>query len=301
MRKPMRNVVGAGIAAVFAVACLGASADTIYLHNGVAVDGIVRDRGDGIFEVKADERTVIYRAEEIASIEKNEKTGALDLEAVKQEVAAKKAELEALTGLTEQQRDRVDALITELRGAETAERANIRDTLVQLHADWGIQKYLAYLLDYSYSPSLLEATVWVSPGEAIPFLTMGVEHGSYEVRAMAIDLLGRIGHRQSAGLIARGLVDHAFEVRLASIYALATINARQATPALISMMTQPDVKLSNAAKDALKGLWQAELGGSAPDSVTGWTEFWERNKVGDAIEYESLVPMIQPDQEFVVG
>jgi len=301
MKEFMRKTLGKSIGVLLAAAALQASADTLYLTNGVVIDGIVRDRGDGIFEVQADQLKVIYRADEIASIEKNDKTGALDLEAVKREVEAAKAELEALTGLTEQQRDRVDALITDLRGAEATERANIRDTLVNLHADWGIAKYINYLFGFSYSASLLEAAVWVDPGTAIPFLTHGVTHPHSEVRAKAIELLGRIGHRQSAALIARGLPDHSYDVRISAIYALAEISARQATPALISMMGQPDIKLSNAARDALKGLWQAEVGDAVPDGVTAWKEFWEKNKIGDAIEYESLEPLILPEQEFVIG
>ncbi|MBI1318404.1 MAG: hypothetical protein GC168_05550 [Candidatus Hydrogenedens sp.] len=289
------------LAAVAAAAAFPASADTIYLNNGVEIDGIVKDRGDGIFEVEAGGRKVIYRASEVGSIEKNDKTGKLDMEEVRRQVAAQKQALEEETGLTEQQRDRVDELITGLRGADGGQRGKIQDTLVQLQADWGIAKYVNYLFQVSYNASLLEAAVWVSPGDAMPYLRAGVEHPNGEVRAKAIELLGRLGDRDSASLIARGLVDHIFDVKLSAIYALSEMNIRKATPAMIDMLTQPDVKLANAAREGLALMWKAELGDTPPDSATGWKEFWEAHRVADAIALEGLEPLVTPDLEFVYG
>ena len=290
---------------VVAVAALSlsfaATADTLYLKTGITVHGKVTDRGNGVVELETGGRTVLYRSKDVVSVEKNSKTGVRTSEEIETRVEIRLAEMERLTGLTLEQRNRVDRLIGELATSSPSQVQKIRDTFVQLHSDWGLTQYFKWTFRYSKPPWLLVAMVWVSPGEAIPILQEAAENPFFETRARAIELLGRLGHRESTSLIARGLVDHKFDVKLAAVYALGNLGSTAATPALVEMIGQPDIKLSNASRESLAAIWQGEVGEDPPQTVTEWNTFLEGKSLGSSISLTNLEPLIPPDLEMIMG
>ena len=144
MRRVMLFVMGA----VLCVAAL-AAADTVYLNNGVRFDG-----------VEAGERTLVYRPSEIARIEENDKTGGFDREAARARWERRDAELTALTGLTAEERETVEALMYRLQRSDPAERKSVRDKLVKLQEEMPVFKFLAWRMpgvSHRLSPWVLEA------------------------------------------------------------------------------------------------------------------------------------------------
>jgi hypothetical protein len=292
------------------VLCLGAAAmtapghaDTLYLQGGITVDGVVKVRPDGVYEVNTAGRTVFYRPEEVERHETNDKTGHLDMDAVKAGVQARLAELERETGLTAEQRARVNDFLNRLESGTASTRLDARDRLVAMNQEISIVRYLKTLFDQLITPSLLEAIYYVSPSECVPELERGVMHSNYLCRAKAIDLLALMVHRPSAPLVARGLADHKLEVKLSAAYALAKLGERAASPALVELKGQPDVKLANASQEALQALWASELpqGGAVPKTVSEWNAFLEGRSIDGAFGLASLEPLIMPEEEFIIG
>jgi len=298
MNKALLIMAVAGLAIAL---CTTAAADTLYLKTGVAVHGKVTDKGNGVFELEAGGRKVMYRAKDVVSVEKNDKTGVRSWDEVEAKVESRLEKMERLTGLTLEQRTRVDRLVADLATASPAQMQQIRETFIQLHQDWGLAKYFKWTFGFSKPPWLLVAMVWIEPGEAIPILQEAAENPYFETRARAIELLGRLGHRDSAPLVARGLMDHTFDVKLAAIYALGNLNSRAATPALIEMIGQPDIKLANAAREALAAIWQTELGDLKPRTVSEWQDFVAPRGGNEGISLANLEPLILPEFEMVMG
>jgi HEAT repeat protein len=126
----------------------------------------------------------------------------------------------------------------------------------------------------------------------------GAQSTYFGVRAMALDLLGRAAPPGSVPLVARGLVDHKPEVRIAAAYAIASLGARETTPALIGQLSHADQRVSNAARDALASLWEERLGDQKPATVDEWSAFWSAQTVSGApIALDTLEPLIAPEDE----
>lgn len=282
--------------------CFTSGADTITLTHGGIVEGIVKDKGDGVLEVNAGGNVVFLRADEVAQIEKNDRDGTLNMDEVKAQVAEELARMEQETGLTLEQRERVDALLNQMQSGSPAEQLEARERLVKLNQEFSIVRYLEYWFRSLVSTALLEAIYYVAPAEAVDNLQYGVSYTNQECRSKAIDLLATMGHADSAELIARGLADHSIDVRLSAVYALAKLGVKKASTAFTELMAQPDIKVSNASQQALEALWAAELNGQpAPKSVTEWNDFLSKQGFGGGFSLGSLEPLITKEEEFIFG
>jgi sRNA-binding regulator protein Hfq len=281
-----------------------AAADTIYLNNGVRFDGVVTQLPDGNYRVNVGERVLIYRAEEIDRIEQNDRTGHFNWSDARERWAKQDAELQELTGLNAEQRKRVRELLYDLQITEDSRRMVARDELLAMQTQIDIFPYLQFRLDevsHRLSPWVLEAMYYISPQRALPHLRRNTEHVFYGTRQKAIELLGRMEHTESAPLIARGLVDHNFDVRAEAALSLARLSARYATPALIETMIHPDMRVSQAAHQALQTLWHASLGESTPQTVNEWNDVWEQHSstYDNPLELSTLTSFILPEHEFM--
>lgn len=284
------------------LACGAASADTLTLTNGATVDGKVKQRSDGLYEVSAGGNLVIYRPEEVVQLETNDRDGTLNLDEVREQVRAEQERLLKETGLTQEQRDRVDDLLNRMQSGSPAERLEARERMMKLNQEVSILRYLKYWFTNLITPALLESIYDVSPADCIDELERGVTHANYACRAKAIELLATMGHADSTDLIARGLVDHSFDVQLATIYALAKLGSKKSSNALLEMMAKPDVKLGNASQEALALLWISELGGQTPPkSVSEWKEFLSKQNFQGGYTITELEPLILPEEEFIYG
>ena len=290
-------------AAVMVVLATAVAAGTVYLNTGVRIDAVVTERPDGLYTVKAGAKTLTMRPGEIKRIEKNEKTGAFDKEAALARWAVRDAELTQLTGLTADQRRQVKALMFKLQTSSVAERTAARDTLVAMQQEMDVFPYLAWQfpqLSHRLAPWVLEAMFYVDVTRVLKYLREGAVHPYAGTRARAIELMGRFGDRDSAPLIARGLLDHDMDVRIQAAYALARIGAKKATPALIETLKHPDLRVSNSGREALTALWSGAIGDEKPRTVSEFTAIWEANKggVGSPLQLAKLEPLIAAEEEF---
>lgn len=280
-----------------------AVADTIVLSNGVSVDGTITERPDGTLLVQAGDQRVIYRKSEISSIEKNNKTGKVDLTEAKARWAERDAELTRTTGLNAEQRRQVRSIMSQLQLSDPAQRKILRDKLVALQAQMDVYRYLDLQLpelSHRLSPWVLEAMFFIDPARIQNVLRRNTQHTYFGTRAKAIELLGRLRDVTSTDLVVRGLADHQPEVQIMAIYALANMGAREATPALIEFLKNPDMRLANAAREALEAIWKTKLSDPKPDTVETWNAFWNANaaSVGAPLQLAALQPLINPEEEY---
>ena len=279
----------------------GAVADTIFLKNGVSVDGVIKQR-EGYIEVKAGDRTVVYRDSEIARIEQNAKTGKQDLGELAARWELEEAEMVKKTGLDALQRRRVRELVGELTKDATSRMA-AREKLVAMQSEADVFRYLRFLIpDASHYqvPHIFEAMFYLDSNRAVKEIRIGTQHNYFEARAKAIELLGGIAHKESVPLMARGLADEKFEVKIQAAYALARTGVKGATPALIEMLKHPDLRVGNASRESLAALWAEVVGDEAPKTVEAWTKIWEAHQEGVSgrIQLASLQPLVLPEEEF---
>lgn len=286
-----------------AITCLAgmAGADTLYLKNGVRVDGKVSTTSDGLLRLEVGSRVVIYRPEEVARIEENDRTGVLNRDEAIAQWRERDAELTRETGLNAEQRHKVTTLMYQLQRED--ERPPAQRELVALQEEVDVFHFLALqfpgLMD-RLSPWVLETMAYIDAKRALPLLREALEKNIYGTRAKAAEILGKIGDRPSAPVIARGLLDHAPEVKYTAAYALGALGARQATPALIAVMGDADRRVRNAAQEALQVLWAGEIRDETYNTREQWEALWQAQSasVGDAIVLASLAPLIRPEEEF---
>ena len=276
-------------------------ADTIYLKNGVQVDGKVTTTNEGLLKLQVGDRTVIYRPSEVSSIEQNDRSGVLDREAAVARWQERNAEMTRLTGLDDEQRMRVKNLLYKLQRED--ERPAAQRELVALQEQMDVFRYLEYRfpgLSDRLSPWALEIMAYIDAKRALPTLREALEKNIYATRAKAIEILGKIGDRESTAFIARGLVDHAPEVRFSAAYALAALKSRQATPALIDLLQDGDRRVRNASMDALRALWADVIGQETYNTTEQWEALWaaQSGTVPGSIKLAALSPLVPPEEEF---
>lgn len=292
---------------LLAVALLAATAgaDTVYLKNGVEFDGVVTPVPDNpdVFKVTAGERSLVYRAEEIDRVEKNEKTGKLSKEEILANWEEQNRILTEETGLTAEQRNLVMGLMFELKTDNVSKRVAVREKLIGLQKEFDAYSFLANQLpgvSILIGPNLLEALAYMDSSRALELLQAGAQNNYSGTRVMAIELLGRLGHTGSKDLIVRGLADHKQEVQISAIYVLAGMGAREVTPALISLLPNPDERVSNASREALLALWANALPDPKPGTVDEWTAFWNaQEKSGTPVQLADLKALSNPEEEIV--
>lgn len=300
MRIPTR-IISPALAALLWAAPL--AADTIWLNTGIKFDGVVNQRPDGSYQVRAGDRLLVFRADEVAKIEENDRTGALDLDEVRARWAARDAELTAETGLNAEQRRLVEAALWDLQNEEDGIRLRARNDLIRMQEQFDVFKYLAFQfpqLSHRLSPHALETLVLLDAGRGRAVAREALTHPYQGTRAKAIEMLGRVNDTEYAAEIARGLVDHSLDVRIAAAFVLGALGAKAATPVLIGSLTHPDLRVNNAARDALNTIWRAETGGERLVTPEEWQKLWgaQAARVGTRLAAVDLKPLIDPELEF---
>lgn len=290
------------LAATLAAASAAAFADTLTLTNGSTVDGKVKVNSDGIYEVDAGGNLVFYRPDEVTKHEQNERDGTLNMDEIKAQVEAVQAKLTEQTGLTLEQRNRVDDLLNRIRSGSPSGKLDAKDQLVKMNQEVSLLKYLDHWLDSAPSPELLEAVFLVQQGASAPKMEKMLTHDNPLCRATAIELLAKMGKKDDIPQLARGLADHKLEVRLAAIYAMAALGVKEASPALAQMTADMEMKVSNASKQALGILWKTELAGKeTPGDSAAWEAFVKQQAPGGAFKLSDLKPLVEPGTEFIYG
>lgn len=291
---------------IIALVLLGlsqAQADTIHLKNGVRFDGVVTPvpEQQGLYKITAGDRQLFYRESEIEKIEKNSKTGHLDKEELLKRWEERNKLLTEETGLTADQRRLVRGLMMELKSEDASTRIAVRDKLSVLQQEFDVFGYIASLypeLSPLLAPNVLQLLAQLDPIRGLAIVQESAQANYFATRAIAIELLGRMGHKDSVPLIARGLADFNQQVQISAAYALAGLAVREATPALIALLANADLRVSGAARESLAALWAAELGDKRLISVSEWDEFWKAQTApGTPIQLAQLEPLSPEEEE----
>ena len=291
------------VTALIVLTLLPVSADTVYLKNGVRFDGVVTPvpEQQGLYKVKAGTRQLFYRESEIDHIEKNTRTGILDKKALLARWEERNKKLTEETGLTAEQRRLVRGLMFELKSDDVSKRIAVRDRLKALQEEFDAYGYLASLyeeLSPLLAPNVLRVLTQVDPKRSIPLLQESAQSNYFGVRAIAIEMLGQLRHKESIPLVVRGLADFSRPVQISAAYALANMGVRQSTPALISLLTHADLRVSGASREALAALWREQLGDKRLKTVSEWEAFWKSQTLSETpIQLAQLKPLSPEEDE----
>lgn len=301
----MRGICYTLASAGFLAVCpLTVHADTIHMKNGIEIEGIVQSQDDVKTLVKVDTRDIVLRTDEIESIEKNEKTGAIDRAKLQEDAAKRDAELTQLTGLDAAQRIRVKNAMQLLAAPDpNTQSKGVRD-LVALSKEMSVYRYLEYCLPSllpRFTPGVLEAMLIMDPVKTVPHLRDETGNIDGPSRGKAIELIGRAKDADGVGLVVRGLVDHVPEIRVLAAQSLAMMQTKAATPALIGNLKAVDKRVQAAALDALKVIWSVDGQPAPQTSIDDWNALWQSQSasVGAAFRPEDLQPLVAPGAQFV--
>ena len=291
------------VTALMALALMPVQADTIILKNGVRFDGTASPVPDqeGLFKVTAGKRQLFYRETEIDHIEKNDRTGLLDKNALLARWEERNRQLTEETGLTVEQRRLVRGLMFELKSEDESKRISVREKLKVLQAEFDAYGYIASIyreLSPLLAPNVLYVLTQLDPRRTVPLLQESAQSNYFAVRAIALELLGGLRHKDSAPIIARGLADFSQPVQISAAYALADMGVRQYTPALVSLLANADLRVSGASRESLTALWSDKLGDKRLNTVSEWDEFWKAQTLeGTPVGLAQLEPLSSEEEE----
>lgn len=284
--------------------CATLYADTVYLKNGVQVDGVVVSESSDHVRLRIGNRESVFRGSEILRIEKNEKKGGLDLEKLKVEAAEKEKEMQEKTGLTAQERVRVSQLLGRMTSQNEDERVRGKNELLAMGKEADLFRYFEVWLPSMlprFIPGVLEILCELNPRRARPLLLSQVEHPDALTRAAAIRLLGEIGDTGSADIIARGLVDPSAQVRVAAAYALGALRLKEATPLLLAAWNDPELRVQKTCRESLKWIWSTQENPVEYDNIADWEAFWmsKAGSVSSKYDIAKLKPLVEPGTTFM--
>lgn len=306
----MRNltpttVYGAlSIALCLCVLCGGpAGADTITMKNGTQIEGQVQEKPGGRMVVIVNGRSLELRPEEVALVEKNEKTGRLDQAALEARRAERERKHLEETGLTLEQRAEVMELMRNLQSTDPKMKERSREALLAKGKELDLfQFFELYVRSLSprFIPGVLEVLCTFNAPRAIPLLRDHCLHVDENTRIMAITLLSREQDYNSVELIARGLLDHEPDVRIAASNAIAALGARETTPILLDNLKSADARVRYVSRHALARIW------SEPDTAVDfegheeWAAYWNKEAahVSNPITASGLTPLVKPGERF---
>lgn len=304
MQRPYRFIQIAGLLAVFVFnGVVIASGDTLYLRSGIQIHGIVQHKEGEHLVVRIGDRIVRIPSDSVLRIEENDNDGSFDREAAERAVENREQELLAETGLTREQRERLNMLIRRLDASDPATRGEARRELIQQVENPKVFAYIRNRLPAilpNYLPGIFEVLAAVNPLEAQEIIREYTTHPNYVVRGSAIELLGVIHDKGSLELILRGLLDHTYLVRMSACAALATIGVHEATPLLIDNLEHADLRVGNYAHQALMIIWEQDEQAAELKTPHEWREFWDlrRDSVPITVDLETLEPLVAEDADF---
>jgi len=288
--------------------CIFTFPDTFTLKSGITFDGqIIDESADGIYTIQVGKKTFKYIKDEIANIQKNDKTGEINLDEAKKEWEQKDKLLTEKTGLNKDQRAQVEALISRIQWGEEVDRVTAKNRLLELQKTMDIFPYLEYYLP-SYSPTttqhILEILYKINKDKTIKILRDKILDSAPTVRGKAIELLAIAKDTESYNLIIRGLVDPDTDVCIITNYAIAHIGLKSVTPVLIENLNHPEPRIANSSKEALNNLWKIELNNKKIDNIEEWKSFWEQHKnevTGPIIYKKDIEPLMDKNFQYFIG
>lgn len=281
-------------------------ADTLHLADGASIDGTVRKVNDNCVAIASGNGEIVYQLSEIARIEKNDKKGTLDLAVEHPAAIRHEQELERRTGLKAEQRERVLALVDRLAAEDTNERNQAMRQLVALQQKFDVFRFLKESrmgFGARVLPGVLEVMLALNRAESKPIIIETLGNPVPLLRAATLELAGRAKGVIGAETVARGLADVDLDVRIAAAKALADLQAKEATPALIALLSDTQARMRNAARASLSRLWSRSDAVVQYETPEEWTTFWEtsRGAVGKPIELSSLDPLhVQAPETYVL-
>jgi hypothetical protein len=275
-------------------------ADTVYFKDGSALDGVITFPDANTVVVLSGPARMTFPASEVARVEKNDKKG--DFKSIS--VIKGKQHEDALfqrTGLTAPQRDAVRAAVDPLWSPDEAQRSAARKKLVAMSKDMPVFQYIESFLPYSkplLAPELMKALVEIDPQRAKNVVGGYVQDVAPGNRASALQLIASYKKDEDLDTIARGLVDPDSSVRVAAAHAVAEAGAKRATPALIEALKSPDLKVQNAVRAALKGVWSSENMQVDLKTPEEWRTFWagKAGNIKDPLEPKDLTPLVTQEE-----
>jgi hypothetical protein len=254
-----------------------AVADTIYLKSGVKLDGkvVFQDENTVRIDIGGKERT--FPASTVGKIEENEKTGHFDPKQALEDAKERLAKLDAETGLTADQRRVVKSLMWDLQSTDEAVHEQAKKNLVNFHNNTApLHQYFAWWLpglSPRFVPGVLEILAEISPEKAVQLAAEHVEDLHPRSRAMALTVLGIQPNEERIQLLARGMADESFEVRIAAARALGNAKEPAATPLLLEALRAGDPRLVSVTQRALQTIWGDDHQTGELSSHDDWAEF----------------------------
>ena len=280
-----------------------AFADTIYLKNGVPIDGVVQSSGTNQVVVKIGDNTVTFNSDEVASTETNDKTGVFDEKKAVEEAKAQEAELTQKTGLTFEQREKVSELLRLMWKNDPDDRDRAIKALVDMAKEMPIYQYLIHVMDDANIrciPPILEVLTALDPENTLPILRKQALKADENSRAKAIELLGKRADSQSADLIASGLVDHTVVVRVAAANSAGLMKLKNTSLLLIENLVYPHKYVQDASQAALEAIWGAPAQAATAEQATERKAYWQEHvgTVAGAYAVASTPPLVPPGTKF---
>lgn len=280
-----------------------APADTVLMQNGSSVDGKILSRTDTQIRIQVNDQEVTVPVADVASAEINDKRAAppVDPAELDRRAAEHDKELVEQTGLDFEQRAGVDELlqIFFLGGEELAQSAR-RGLLEMAKTDKSPYRYIKMRLPEINPDKLapiLEVMFEMKPEDMRETLMQTAHSQSASARAASLRCLAKLRDKSSLELMKSGMTDEDPDVRIAAVHGIEALGVREATPMLLQLMKAGDMRVQNAARDALSLLW-TEAGQPAPSFLqnTGWDEFWKTKATGvpDAWSADTAEPLVPP-------
>ncbi|GMV93348.1 MAG: hypothetical protein AMXMBFR82_31260 [Candidatus Hydrogenedentota bacterium] len=281
----------------FAVA---ASADTVYFPDGTTVDGVVTEVNANCIAIESGGGRMLVQTNRIARVEKNDKTGTLNVSKTSPWTVKIEKEMREKTGMTQEQREEIVRIIDRLAAEDNNERALSIKRLVALQQEVDVFKFLVNTMS-SYGartkPGVLEVLMAINRDDAIPVVRSCATDQVPSNRAAALKIMGEAKDVASLETIARGMVDIDESVRVAAAAALAATGSKRATPLLIDGLDNLDKRVVNACMMALTSLWSTEESPVKFDAPEGWKSFWAEREtsVAEPIRIAQLEPLFVPE------
>jgi len=292
--------VSAAILVAIILAIPMAIADTVYFPDGTTLDGKVSYPNPNCIAVESGSGTMVFQADRVERVEKNDKTGTIDLGKTSPWTLKIEKEMREKTGMSAEQREEIVRIIDRLASEDSNERALSIHRLMAMQQEVDVFNFLVMTMA-SYGartkPGVLEVLMSLNRQKAIPIVRDCATDQVASNRAAALKIMGDAKDVASLETIARGMVDVDESVRVAAASALAASGSKRATPLLLEGLANLDKRVVNACNAALSALWSTENELVQFDSADGWKQFWAERSAGisQPILMAELEPLFVPE------
>lgn len=280
------------------VAAGSSYSDTLFLKDGTALDGEVSQPHPNCYVLTVGATRVTFAAEGVDRVEKNDKKGHYDFAAMNPLAVKHQREMQRLTGLTEEQREAIQAMFVPLGSDDPVVRSDAIQALIKKGADIPITKFVqmsAAASSPATATGLLEVLVALDPKAARVTLMERATDMEPEIRGRTIELLGTLRDSGSLKIIAAGLKDHDVSVQIAAARGLGNAGDKRATSVLVEQLDSPHPEVRNASIAALQRIWADTSEMKGASSVEAWKQHWtdHARHVPEAVQGENLAPLVE--------